>query len=79
MPCWYMVFEILVSNVCSVAREPKLDEWVARATLYDTLQDEVGFHLTFMIVKSFWNLYVVPFIFYCRFRSELLWWESTPV
>jgi len=30
-----------VLNLESVAREPKLDEWVARATLYDTLQDEV--------------------------------------
>ncbi|KAM3300620.1 hypothetical protein ACQJBY_041574 [Aegilops geniculata] len=30
-----------VLNLESVAQEPKLDEWVARATLYDTLQDEV--------------------------------------
>ncbi|VAH23588.1 unnamed protein product [Triticum turgidum subsp. durum] len=30
-----------VLNLESVAQEPKLEEWVARATLYDTLQDEV--------------------------------------
>ena len=52
MLTWYLN---PLSHVCSVAQEPKLDEWVARATLYDTLQDEVGFCLTFAIVLSVWK------------------------
>jgi CTP synthase len=34
-----------VLNLDSFARGPKLDEWVARATLFDALQDTVSFFL----------------------------------
>ncbi|XP_044452034.1 CTP synthase isoform X1 [Triticum aestivum] len=49
-----------VLNLESVAQEPKLDEWVARATLYDTLQDEVGFCSSFSIVLSVWKPLLRP-------------------
>ena len=34
--------KVIFYNISSIAREPKLDEWVARATILDTLHDTVS-------------------------------------
>lgn len=38
----YMQSQLLISHICSVAGEPNLEEWTARADLYDTLQETVS-------------------------------------
>jgi hypothetical protein len=44
-------------NVSSFAREPKLDEWVARATIFDSLTDTVSFFpVRLFLLETFYSL-----------------------
>lgn len=68
--CWQLIF---VYNISSIAREPKLDEWVARATIFDGLQDTVSiFSPVCLLLSDFFNLSFMLLIVMIQVRIAMV-------
>jgi len=76
---FFFQWPINISIICSVAREPELEEWTARTKVFDTLHDPVGQrHLIHVLIPIYlYNLKNNVRNCHLYYRLELPWLENT--